>query len=181
MFDFSTLKSIRNEAITSMVRDSDDEKVTSLRKKTVFILVFYLLPLAVAIVSICKNVKLSTMESYVGSSIAIFTGLFFSLLISIGAKVRAENLNPNKDKDNFKKFKTSMKQIANITLYIIIYGIVIFFIMLLNSLLKTKEIELIESIFTFIALFLLVQYTISLFFLLQRLYYVVHDEIGNTI
>lgn len=179
MLDFSVLKDIRNKAVESMVSDSDDEKVTSFWKRAVFIILFYIAPIFLSAISWHRDIKLSSLESYIGASIAIFTGLFFSLLISIGGKVRAEKANPNKDDDNFQKFKTNMKQIANITLYVIVYGVIIFLVMLLNSIFKSETHPCVERIFTVVAMFLLVQYTVALFFMLQRFYYTVRDELNN--
>ncbi len=179
MLDIKVITEIRKSALNSMKSDSDDQKIASVWKMIVFVLTFYILPLIVAIVSWIKCLKLSTMESFVGSGIAIFTGLFFSLLISIGAKVRAEKDNPNKDEANFQKFKTNMKQISNIILYVILLGICIFLLMLVNSILKSNCYPIIEKVITAITLFLLVRFIVSLFFMMQRFYFLVRDEINN--
>lgn len=162
-----------------MQRDSDNELMSSVWKRSIFFISFYLAPIAVCIIAWCREIKLTSLENYIGSGIAIFTGLFFSLLLGIGAKIRDEKSNPDKEEVNFQKFKTSMQQIANITLYVIEIGIVIFLILLLNSLLKSKEYEIVERIFTLVALFLLTRFLISLFFMIQRFYFVVRDEISN--
>lgn len=179
MLDFKVIIEIRKSAIKSMKCDSDDEMITSLWKKVVFIITFYLLPILTPLIAWCRNVKLTSFEGYIGTGIAIFTGLFFSLLLSIGAKIRAEKENPNKDVNNFQQFKTSMKQIANITLYVIVLGILIFLVLLLNSIFKTDSCVYIEKIFTVFALFLLVRFIASLFFMIQRFHYIVRDEINN--
>ncbi|WP_321289387.1 hypothetical protein [uncultured Sunxiuqinia sp.] len=179
MLDFKVILEIREKAIDSMKCDSDDESITSLWKKTIFIIFFYIAPIAVCVIAWIRDVKLTALENYIGTGIAIFTGLFFSLLLSIGAKVRSEKENPNKDADNFQQFKTNMKQIANITLYIIVAGIIIFLLLLLNTLLKSEDCLIVEKIFTTIVLFFLTRFIVSLFFMIQRFYFLVRDEINN--
>ena len=136
MLDFQVILKIRKNALDSMKRDSDGELISSSWKKAVFIVSFHITPIAVCTVAWFRDIKLTNLENYIGSGIAIFTGLFFSLLLGIGAKIRDEKSNPDKEEENFQKFKTSMKQIANITLYVIEIGIFIFLILLLNSLFK---------------------------------------------
>jgi len=179
MLDFNVIREINKKAIESIQSDSDDEIIDSKWKKTVFYITFYLLPIALVIISWTKDIKVSDLESYISTGIAIFTGLFFSLLLSIGSKVRSEKLNPDRDDSNYQKYKTSMKQIANITLYIIIIGIFIFLLLLLNNIVKTDSCLYIEKIFTGLILFLLCRFIISLFFLVQRLYFLVRDELNN--
>lgn len=179
MLDLKVILHIRKEAIKSIKCDSDDEIITSPWKRILYYLIFYLLPILIVLIAWVKNIKLSSLESYIGTGIAIFTGLFFSLLLSIGAKIKSENENPNKDVENFQSFKNNMKQIANIILYVIVLGIVIFALMLLNSLFKSCSYVYIEKVFTAIVLFLLVQFLVLLFFMIQRFYYLVRDEINN--
>lgn len=179
MLDFNVILKIRKSAIQSMKRDSDDESITSIWKKISFILSFYILPLIVCTIAWLRDIKLSALESYIGTGIAIFTGLFFSLLLSIGSKVKNEKENPDKDQNNFQHFKTNMRQIANITLYIIIVGTVIFLLLLINTLLKSDACSIIEKILTVVALFLLTRFIASLFFMIQRFYFLVRDEINN--
>lgn len=179
MLDFKVLNKIRKDAKDNIKTDSDGERISSFLFKVIFVFAFYLIPLGLVVVAYCKNVMLSDLEGYVGASIAIFTGLFFSLILSIGGKVKAERDNPDKDQDNFQRFKENMKQIANITLYTIMHGIVIFVLMLLNSIFKNEEYIIVEKLFTAGVVFLLVRYTVSLFFMLQRFAFVIRDEIQN--
>ena len=179
MLDFKVILKIRKSAIESMKKDSDDNDIKSFWKKFVFISTFHFLPFLIILLVWSKNIKLSSIETYVGTGIAIFTGLFFSLLLTIGAKVRSENENPNKDADNFNRFKTNMKQIANIVLYVIVIRIVIFIIMLTNTIFRTDSCAYIEKIFTSMAMFLLVRFFISLFFIIQRFHFLIKDEINN--
>lgn len=181
MLDFKVILEINKGAIKSMKCDSDDEMVTSRWKKIVFIFSFYLLPLLTLSIAWNRNVKLTSIETYIGTVIAIFIGLFFSLLLSIGAKVKSEKDNPNKDESNFQRFKTSMKQIANIVLYVIVIGIFIFITMLANTIFKSNTCVYVEKVFTAIAIFFLVQFIVSLFYIIQRFYYLVRDEINNII
>ena len=179
MLDFNVIREINKKAIQSIKSDSDDELIDNKWKKTVFYLSFYFLPIALVIISWLKDIKITDLESYISTGIAIFTGLFFSLLLSIGSKVRSEKANEDRDENNFQKFKCSMKQIANITLYIIILGIFIFLLLLLNNIIKSDCYPIIEKIFTGLVLFILCRFITSLFFLVQRLYFLVRDELNN--
>ncbi|WP_339697426.1 hypothetical protein [uncultured Roseivirga sp.] len=179
MLDFRVILDIRKDALKSMKCDSDDVKISSHWKRFIFISVFHLVPVMICVIAWTQELKLTTLENYIGSGIAIFTGLFFSLLLSIGAKIRDEKNNPDKDDNNFMKFKNNMKQIANITLYVIEIGVLIFIILLLNSLFKTDEYPIVERIFTMLALFFLARFLTSLFFMIQRFYHVMSDEINN--
>ncbi len=179
MLDLDVINKIIQSAKESMKCDCDDEKITSYWKKTVFFIAFYLLPFITVVFSWFRDIKLSSLESYIGTGIAIFTGLFFSLLLSIGDKVRNEKNNPDKDDDNFQRFKTSMKQIANIILYTIVLGVVIFVILLINTILKSDSCIYIEKVLTAISIFFLIRFIVALFFIIQRFYYLVRDEINN--
>ncbi len=179
MLDFNVVKNIRNEALDSIKKDSDDERIVGWWKKTIFYVMFYGVPIVLGVVSLIKKIAISDLESYITTGIAIFTGLFFSLLLSIGSKVKAEKVNPNKDEANFKSFKIGMTQIAKITMYNIILGILIFLLILLNHILKTDCYEYIEMGFTFVVMYLLGQFIITLFFMLQRLYFLINDELNN--
>lgn len=179
MLDFSVIREINKKAIESIKSDSDGELINGKWKKFVFFSLFYVFPFSISIWSWYKNIEISNLEGYISTGIAIFTGLFFSLLLSIGSKVRAEKENKNIDNDSFQRFKTSMKQIANITLYVIILGILIFLLILLNNLLQSDCYVLIEKIFTSVVLFLLGRFIVSLFFMVQRLYFLVRDELDN--
>lgn len=179
MLDFKVVRDIRNDALDSIRRDSDDEKITGFSGKLTFYLMFYILPILLGALAIWKNILVSELESYISTGIAIFTGLFFSLLLSIGSKIKAESINADRDEENFKRFKTGMKQIAKITLYNIVLGILIFLLILLNHILKTDCNRYIEMIFTFIVIYLLGQFIVTLFFMLQRLYFLINDELNN--
>lgn len=179
MLDFRVINDIRKEAIKSIKRDSDDELIENKFQKFIFYILFYFLPLFFSILSWIKNIEISNLESYISTGIAIFTGLFFSLLLSIGSKIRTEKANENIDANNFQMFKTSMKQIANITLYIIILGVLIFSLILINNISQSDCYPYIEKIITSIVLFLLVRFIVSLFFLIQRLFFLIKDELNN--
>ena len=71
-----------------------------------------------------------------------------------------------------------MKQISNITQFVIVLGIVIMAIVLINYLFKDSNIYIQKSL-TAIVLYLLVKFVVSLLFMLQRFYYVLRDELGN--
>lgn len=179
MLDFRVIREISKSAIDSIKRDSDGDKIEKKPKKIVFILFFYIIPIGLGVISWFRNIEISDLEGYISTGIAIFTGLFFSLLLSIGGKVRTEKSNINKDAKNFQKFKTSMKQIADITLYIIVLGVFIFLLILLNNLFQSDCYPYVEKTFTAIVLFLLGRFILSLFFLIQRLFFLVKDELNN--
>lgn len=178
MLDFKVLFEIKKNAVTSIKSDSDGQPIEGSSRKFLFILFFGILPLATAAIPWFLCIKLSDLAGYVSTGISIFTGLFFSLLLNISSKIRIEKENINVDISNFKAFKENMRQISNITQYVIILGILIMLVVLFNYLLNfgcTK----VEFGFTSIALFLLVRYFVSLFFMLQRFFFVLRDEINN--
>jgi sterol desaturase/sphingolipid hydroxylase (fatty acid hydroxylase superfamily) len=121
----------------------------------------------------------SKIDNYIGTVISIFTGLFFSLLLSIGDKIRNEKFNPNRDNDNFQKYKENMKQISNIVLYIILFGVEIFILLFLNSILGKYANGYVEIIITLLVSYLLARFVVSLLFVIQRFYYTSRDEINN--
>lgn len=181
MLDVKVLWKVRTDAIDSIKKDSDGDKVQKLNFKLFFLFLWYFLPLFAAGFSICMDVKLSDLQNYIGASVALFTGLFFSLLLSLGDKLRIEKANENVDINNFKRFKENMRQISSITQFVILVGVIIFVILLLNSLTISISCIWIESIWTGIAVYFLFQYTILIGFLLQRFHHTLKDELNNTI
>jgi len=169
---------IKNEAIKSIKSDSDNSQIVKFMPNFIYYFVFWTFPIIIAVLPFFTNIRLSELTSYIGTGISIFTGLFFSLLLNISAKIRIEKENKNIDISNFQQFKNNMRQISNITQYLIILGISIMLIVLLNFLLNFEN-ELIKKLFTTIVLFLLIRYFACLFFMLQRFYYVLRDEINN--
>lgn len=180
MIDLKVLFAIRKEAIQSIRMDSDGKIVNGNIRNLSFLLLWYLLPIAGVIVAIYKNVELSKLENYIGASVAIFTGLFFSLLLGLGDKLRTEKANENIDIKNYNKFKENLKQISKITQFVILTGVLVFVLLLLNSLLKETH-PYVEKTLSCITIYLLIQYTISIWFLLQRFHFVLKDELNNTI
>ncbi|MGV8094697.1 MAG: hypothetical protein AB2L24_22820 [Mangrovibacterium sp.] len=178
MLDFNVLCEIGKEAKKNIKTDSGGNPIEGQFKHFLFYLFFTVVPLAAASTPWYWCVKLSDMESYIGTGIAIFTGLFFSLLLNISAKIRIEKENINIDVENFQAFKENMRQISSITQYVVILGILIMLLVLLNSLINLAQVY-IEKIFTSIALFLLLRYFICLLYMLQRFYFVLRDEIKN--
>lgn len=181
MLDIKILWKVREEAIESIKKDSNGEFVQNNWHKAFFYLLWYGLPILAIFTVICKKIKLSDLQDYIGASVALFTGLFFSLLLSLGDKLRTEKANENIDISNYNKFKENMKQISRITQFIILKGILIFILLLINSLYKTETYPCVESIFTSIAVYILIQYTIAIYFLLQRFHHTMKDELNNTI
>ncbi len=178
MLDFNVIIEIGKEAKKSIKTDSDGNLIPGKLKQFIFHFFFSIIPLLAASTAWLWEVKLSNLENYIGTGIAIFTGLFFSLLLNISAKIRIEKENVNMDASNFQAFKENMRQISNITQYIIILGILVLLIVLINSLVNLNCVY-IEKSFTSIALFLLIRYFSCLFFMLQRFHFVLRDEISN--
>jgi len=178
MLDFKILNRIKNEAKTSIKSDSDDNLIEKFQQKVIYYFVFFAFPTILALLPFFTDINLSELQSYIGTGISIFTGLFFSLLLNISAKIRIEKENKNIDHYNFQQFKNNLRQISNITQYLIILGVLIMFVVLLNLILNFNN-ECVKKIFTSAVLFLLIRYFACLFFMLQRFYYVLRDEIGN--
>ncbi len=178
MIDFKVLYRIKKNAIKSIKSDSDGQIIDDWRSKVLFILIYYILPVVMAVFPWIFCVTLSSFSSYITTGVSIFTGLFFSLLLNISAKIRIEKQNENVDIANFQAFKENMRQISDITLYIIILGISAILVILLNSVLKFELIE-IELCFTSIVIFILMRYFICLLLMLQRFFFVLRDEIKN--
>jgi len=178
MLDLGILLKIRSEAVRSIKSDSDNEPISKRGSHFTYYLTFYTIPFICASLPFFSELKLSDMESFVGTGISIFTGLFFSLLLGIGSKIKTEKENPNIDSDNYKQYRNNMKQISNITQFVIILGIVIMSLVLINYLFKGRNAYIQKSL-TAIVLYLLVKFVVCLFFMLQRFYYVLRDELGN--
>lgn len=181
MIDLNVIWKIRCEAIDSIRKDSDGDKAEGILKLILFIFYWYFIPLLAVGLVVWKDIKLSALENYIGTSVAIFTGLFFSLLLGLGDKLRTEKANPNIDQRNYDKFKENMKQISRITQFVILTGVIVFVLLLLNSLVRDPELPWIELVFTGVSMYLLVQYLISIYFLLQRFHHTMKDELNNTI
>lgn len=178
MLDFKVLFTIRKEAIRSIKSDSDYQPIKKRGACLTFYLTFYLIPLICASVPFVIELKLSDMESFIGTGVSIFIGLFFSLLLSIGSKIKSEKNNPDIDIENYKRYRNNMKQISIITQFVIVLGIVIMGVVLINFLVKGCN-DYLEKGLTAVALYSLSKFFVCLFFMLQRFYYVMRDELGN--
>jgi uncharacterized membrane protein len=181
MLDIKVLLNIRKDAIDSIKKDSDGTRIEKRRYKIFFFFLWYLIPICGVLTVFYKKIVLSNFQDYIGTSITLFTGLFFSLLLSLGDKLRTEKSNKNIDESNYLRFKENMKQISKITQFIILSGILIFVLLLINSLVKTSDYKYIEISLTALSIYLLSQYTISIGFLLQRFHHTMKDELNNTI
>ncbi len=179
MLDIETLKGISRNAKESMKKDSNGEIIQRKSSKMFFYFLFNILPLCIVVLAYYSGVLVSKIDNYIGTVISIFTGLFFSLLLSIGDKIRNEKFNPNRDNDNFQKYKENMKQISNIVLYIILFGVEIFILLFLNSILGKYANGYVEIIITLLVSYLLARFVVSLLFVIQRFYYTSRDEINN--
>lgn len=181
MLDLRILKDLHNDAIRSMKKDSNGDKINRKIQKILFFIYWYGLPFTALIIVFVKSLFLTNLQNYIGTIIALFTGLFFSLLLRLGDKLRAEKINENIDINNYYRFKENLKQISSITQYIILLGILIFSLLVLNSIVKSQECLYIEVSLTAIVVFMLIRYIIAIGFLLQRFHFTLRDEINNTI
>lgn len=179
MFDFDVLKKIRIDANDSIRNDSDGESITGFSHFLSFHFWRWLVPVVLASVPWISDFSIQPIEAYVGTCIAVFTALFFSLLLIAGDKIRVEKDNKDKDFDNFKKYKENMKQIVRITLHIISLGIIIFILTLFHIVFASNYYVFIDNVFASIIIFLLCRFMFALVCLLQRFYYTINDEINN--
>jgi hypothetical protein len=179
MLDFSGFKEINYKAIKSIKTDSDGELIDSKLNKFIFYFFFYTLPIISFSLVFYFEIKVSSFDKIVATGVSIFTGLFFSLLLNISSRIRIEKENLNIDFQSFKKYKTNMKQIANITLYIISLGIYIISLLLINYLIKDNVFKYFEIIITAITFFLIIRYLVSILFMIQRFRFIIRDEIEN--
>lgn len=179
MLDFKSYTEINSKAIQSIKTDSDGELIDDKCNKFIFYLLFYGIPLLAFCLVFCNEIKVSSFERIVATGISIFTGLFFSLLLNISSRIRIEKENVNIDFDSFKRYKNNMKQIANITLYIISLGIYIISLLLINHLIKDVFCRYVEISITAVIFFMILRYLISILFMIQRFRFIVRDEIEN--
>lgn len=179
MLDIKTFTKISNEAKKSMQKDSEGESITDWCSKMQFFILFQVLPLALSLVAFFNNILISKISDFIGTVISIFTGLFFSLLLGIGDKIRNEKSNSDRDDSNFQRYKENMKQISHIILYVILLGVEIFILLFLNSIFGHYIDGCIEMGITVITSYILTRFVISLLFVIQRFYYTSRDEIGN--
>lgn len=179
MLDWRVISNIRKKAISSIKSDSDGNVIEGRISDGLYLLLYWTVPACLFFYGLFGPSVLSSFATFIGTGIAIYTGLFFSLLLNIGTKVRAESVNPNKDNTNFQKYKNGMKQIAHIALYVIYLGVLVFVMILINALTLKCGLPYLEQIITGVVLFFLGRFFASLFFMIQRFYFLVQDEISN--
>lgn len=179
MFDFEVVTKILFDANESIQKDSDGEFIVNKYRRLSFHLWRWFVPMCLAITPWVSKVSIKPIEQYVGTCIAVFTALFFSLLLTAGDKVRNEKINIDKDDKNFQKFKINMKQIVCITLHIISLGIIIFILVLFHIILGNLGCIILDKVFASLIIFLLCRFMFALVCLLQRFYYTINDEINN--
>ena len=199
MIDISSFRKISKDAKNAMLLNSNGDTINSHSHILWRYILFYILPYLCCLIILLypnfineecivrfrnfevllKPIEIANIEGIVGTIISIFTGLFFSLLLGINDKIRNEKYNEDKDKDSFKRYKESMRQIASLILYIIQVGIEIFILLLLNLFFKKILPTYIENIFIAITVFLLIRYISLLLSVIQRFYYTTRDEIDG--
>lgn len=178
MLDIKVLINIKKSAINSLNSDSSGELWSKTKNQLYFLFTFTIIPLLISGLAFYFDVRLESFENYIISGISIFTGLFFSLLLNISSKIRIEKENKNLDIENFKAFKENMKQIADITQYVIIIGVEIMILTLINILVSSRSVY-IDFTLTCSVIFLIARYFLCLLSMLQRFYFVTRDEIKN--
>jgi hypothetical protein len=181
MFDFSVLGEISKNAIQSIKKDKDGDPIQGWGIGIVFFILYYFIPILLSIICFFSNVFLSDMQGFLITGISIFTGLFFSLLLTIGSKVKSQKENENCDNISFKRYRENMKQITDIVLFVILLGVYIFIIILLNALLKNFYPFQIEMILTIVSIYLTAKFIILIFFMVQRFYHVSKEELNSII
>jgi hypothetical protein len=179
VIDFQILKRITQDTFQSINRDSDGEHIKSKLSRFSLWLFFIIIPLGLSTTAYVFKVDLRDIESVTGTIIAIFTGLFFSLLLSIGTKIREERGSTDLEINQFHRFKNNLKQISHITLFTIICGTLILGLMLLNSMVMGICINEFNRILTFITVYFISIFLIMLLLLVQRFHHVLKDEIDN--
>jgi len=180
MIDFGVFAQIRKNALESITSDSDKENIGDKKQKFIFVVIFYVFPICCALTPWLLNVGISRFDSFIATAISIFTGLFFSLLLNISSRIRIEKENKDIDLNNFERYKENMKQISNITQYVVVQGIVIMLFILFRYLFSFENDLIIHTIDS-IVIFVLIRYFLCLLFMLQRFYFVLRDEIDNII
>lgn len=181
MFDFKTLNEISRHAISAMQTNSAGNIVKSKISKFVFFVLFFLLPLAVASLPFYTRIRLDgNFSTFIATSVAIFVGLFFSLLLSIGSKIKKERDNKNRDDDNFKKFKNTAKQISEIIIYIIKIGLILMMTVAIDFIINDKYVY-VNIVLTSFALLNLSKFFISIILMGQRFFFIIRDEIDNIV
>ncbi len=183
MLDYKLFFRLTKEAKDSIKCNSSGHEQVGFENKIVFFLCWWMVPFFTSFISFKLNIKLSNLDDYIGTSIALFIGLFFSLLLSLGDKLKNEKNNPSIDLENYKKIKNNVRQISKITQYAIFIGILISFCLLIFLILNIdeKHNSCIEKILSVIVVFLMSRFLISIFFLSQRFYFLLKDEINNTL
>lgn len=179
MIDLKTIYNIYKDGVYAIKTDSSGHRISSNLSLWTFRFLWFVLPLIIIATVFCREIKISFLQNFIGSSIALFTGLFFSLLLRIGDKIRVEKNNQDRDNDNFQKFKESLFQISKISQLIILIGIKVFILLILNWLVKSDSLPIVELTITSIVFLLLTWYLIALIALIQRFTYTMRDEIDN--
>jgi len=181
VISFSTILEICKNAQNSIRKDADNEFVRKKWSKLEYIAIFYLIPLILGAIAFNLKIKLELIEGFIGTGIAIFTGLFFTLLVTVGDKIKRAKENSNMDNDNFRKFKNSLAQISNIILLSILLGILIFVLLLTNTFVISAEWHMASLIISSLSIYFLFQFLTTIILILQRFFYVVHDEIDGVL
>ncbi len=179
MINFSLLIKIKKDAIQCMKKGSDDLISEKKSHRISFVFFFTILPIVISIISIYLNIRLSDFRNFIATGIAIFIGLFFSLLLTIGGKIRTERNNRDMDLEQFKSYRNNMKQIASIILYIIQLGLLIFITIFIDSVFLKIHPCYINYLSVALVSFFMSRFLVSIIFMIQKFYYTNRDEISN--
>lgn len=181
MFDFSTIRRIKRQAIDSLKMDSDGELyyVSNFSRKLLFYVVLDFFSYIIFFLSVWLRLTLENMSSIILTSLSIFIGLFFSLLINIGQKVKKERDNKDRDHENFDRFKNNSLQISRIIQYQVLIAIQIILLFILIAYLPQDSIFCIYYVVSGFINLLIYRFLILLIAILQRFSFLADDEIEN--
>lgn len=180
------MRSIKLISERELIRNISSEPNNSVNKKRQFLssLLIYILPAFVFAIIIILNANISTFTEYSLILVSIFTGLLFSFLLSVGEKVKMQKDNPNRDNDQFQNYKRLINQLSKIAQFEIILGIKYIAIVIITSLtikLLPSDPYYVNTILGGVSVFLLTQFIAILYYVWFKLYYVLEDDINNTL
>lgn len=183
MIELNTIKSISKDAKATIRKNSDGQPISKKQLIQNYYLFYYILPITASLLSFFVPNLSNDFLQYITTGVAIFSGLFFTLLLNISTKIRDKSQDLNVDRTIKSRFKENMKQISIIAQYNILLGI--FIIMLILIFVITSRIAIfsdyyITKILLAIIFSLVLRYFATLFSLLQRLKFVVRDEIETS-
>lgn len=166
----------------SILRIIVDGFSAATNKRFSALLNYIALPIIMIILAIFQPIRISDVDNYIYTGISIFTGLFFSLLLSVNTKVKEFRDRDNSDKDLANSYKDKWRNVSNITQLLILIGVIIVILVLSCYLLpddlscKNAIIKL-EMYMSYLVLFLTGIYFSLIIGLLVRLKYLLDADL----